>query len=316
MLAHLTFPHDTYRLVMDARALTPDCLIDVDPVRYRAELAAKEAILASDHRYYAQAPPETAAMQWEAITLLLPNMARYYPAHFALATAGDEWRWANRLLGTETAFTLGDATTLPLAPLDWLGRQVQEDLCLMDGALPGTPLVAGHLCFAGGWCLDDMRGRSFLGVHEAVPEFAARIGRSADLAMQRLKAARPIARVNWGVVGTDALDCSPRATGGTNQWPETLTVTNAGTHCFLRSEWQTLVRLPETRAVLFTIRTRVTPLATARAHPADARKIAALLRTMSPEIRAVKGLSDPILHPILAYLDAIVRDVREESPDA
>jgi len=315
MLAHLTFPHNTYGLVMDARALTPDCLIDVDPARYIAELAAKNATLADDHRYYMQAPPETVAMQWEAITLLLPNMAQYYPTHFALTMAGNEWRWINRLLGTETAFTPGDATTLPLAPLDWLGRQVQEDLCLMDGAAPGTPLVAGHLCFAGGWCLDDMRGRSFLGVHEAVPEFAARIGRSADLAMQRLKAGRPIARVNWGVVGTDALNCSPRATGSTNQWPEALTAANVGTHCFVRSEWQTLARLPQTRAVLFTIRTRVTPLATARAHPPDARQIAALLRTMSPETRAAKGLANLVLDPILAYLDVIVRDAQEEPSD-
>lgn len=302
MLAHLTFPREIYRLTMDARALAPDCLIDVDPAAYRAELAEKDAILADDHRYYYQAPPETAATQWETISLLLPNMARYYPEHFTLSTDGDRWQWANRLLGTQTAFTFGEAATLPLAPLDWLGRQVQEDLCLMDGTVSGTPLVAGHLCFAGGWCLDDMRGRSFLGVHTAVPGFAEQIGRSADLAMQRLKEGRPIARTNWGLSDTDMLNRAPCVTQGHHKWPAALTSKNVGTHCFLRSEWQTLTRLPETRAVLFTIRTRVIPLAAARAYPAEARSLASLLRTMPPAMRTDKGLPDAVLDPVLTYL--------------
>lgn len=311
MLAHLTFSQEVYRLTMDARALVPDCLIDVDPACYLAELAEKDAILAGDHRYYYQAPPETAPMQWETVALLLPNMARYSPEHFALATEGDRWQWTNRLLGTETTFTLGDAATLPLAPLDWLGRQVQEDLCLMDGTTPGTPLVAGHLCFAGGWCLDDMRGRSFLGVHTAVPGFAAQIGRSADLAMQRLKEGRPIARTNWGLSDTDILNRAPCIIRGRRKWPVPLSPDNVGAHCFLRSEWQTLTRLPQTRAVLFTIRTRVTPLAVARTHPTDARRLAALLRTMPPEMRADKGLPDDVLNPVLAYLDGIDADAHD-----
>lgn len=305
MLPHLTFSQEMYRLTMDARALTPDCLIDVDPTCYRAELAEKDAILASDHQYYYQAPPETAAMQWEAIALLLPNMVRYYPDHFALTIREDQWQWTNRLLGTETVFTLGDAATLPLAPLDWLGRQVQEDLCVMDGTVPGTPLVAGHLCFAGGWCLDDMRGRSFLSVHTAVPGFAEQIGRSADLAMQRLKEGRPIARTNWSLSDTDILNRAPCIIRGHRKWHVPLTPETVATHCFLRSEWQTLTRLPRTRAILFTIRTRVISLAAARTRPVDACRLASLLRTMSPETRADKHLSDAVLDPVLVYLDQI-----------
>ena len=44
---------------MNARALAVDCLIEVEPAHYRAELAEKDAILASDYRYYYQAPPAT-----------------------------------------------------------------------------------------------------------------------------------------------------------------------------------------------------------------------------------------------------------------
>ena len=128
---------------------------------------------------------------------------------------GARWRWTNRLLGTETAFTMGDPATLPLPPLDWVGRQVQEDLCLMDGNEPGTPLVAGHLCFASGWCLDDKMGQSFLAIHSPVPGFAENIGRPADLMMQRIKVGRPTARVNWTIHPSDRLNCAPALSGNT-----------------------------------------------------------------------------------------------------
>ncbi|MCA1669201.1 MAG: DUF3445 domain-containing protein [Thermomicrobia bacterium] len=160
MLKHLALEEGAYDLKMNVRQLAPDCIIDVDPASYARELALKDEILADNARYYYQALPGTEDMQWETIAILLPNMARFYPEYFTLTTDGDRWRWTNRLLDTETTFTLGDPATLPLPPLDWVGRQAQEDLCVMDGNDPGSPLVAGHLCFASGWCLDDKMGRS------------------------------------------------------------------------------------------------------------------------------------------------------------
>ena len=209
MLKHLALDEGAYDLKMNVRQLAPDCIIDVDPAEYARELALKDEILAEDYDYYYQALPGTEAMQWETIEILLPNMAQFYPEHFALTTDGDRWRWTNRLLGTETAFTLGDPATLPLPPLDWVGRQVQEDLCVMDGNDPGSPLVAGHLCFASGWCLDDKMGQSFLAIHGPVPLFAEKIGRPADLMMQRVKVGRVTARVNWTIHPSDRLNCAP-----------------------------------------------------------------------------------------------------------
>ena len=63
--------------------------------------------------------------------------------------------------------------------------------------------------------------------------------------------------------------------------------------------------------MVFTIRTRVTPLAVARAYPTDASRLAALLRTMSPQTRADKGLPDAVLNPVLVYLDGIGEAVQD-----
>ncbi len=302
VLKHLALEEGAYDLKMNVRQLAPDCIIDVDPAAYARELALKDDILAGDAHYYCQALPGTEEMQWETIETLLPNMARFYPEHFALTTDGDRWRWTNRLLGTEMAFTLGDPATLPLPPLDWIGRQVQEDLCVMDGNDPGSPLVAGHLCFASGWCLDDKMGRSFLAIHGPVPLFAEKIGRPADLMMQRVKAGRPTARVNWTLHPSDRLNCAPVMKKHYAAEQEGITPENAGERYYLRSEWQTLVRYLRTNAVLFTIRTRAVPLANALAAPDDALRLATLLRTMPPAMLAYKSLSRHT-ETLLAYLD-------------
>jgi len=303
VFAHLSFDRDTFDHSMNMRALKDDRLIEVAGGRYHQELAEKEAILAGDYRYYCQLPRGTESVQWETIELLLPAMARHYPRHFGLAIEGDRWRWTNRLLEVCTSFRFGDASTLPLPPLDWLGRQVQEDLCLMDGRAAGTPLVAGHLCFAAGWCLDEMLGRSFLAIHGAVPLFAERIGQPANALMVRLQAGRPVGRFNWSITGSDRLNLSPAAVMGRNDFTVAVTAADAGDRCFLRSEWQTLSRLPRTGAILFTIHTSRDPLAAVRERPEQAARLAGLLRTMPAAMRGYKGLGPETFEAIVAYLD-------------
>jgi hypothetical protein len=296
---------DVHAMTMNARALAADCLIEVDPARYRPELALKEAILASDERYYYRGGSATLASQWETLELLLPNMARHHPERFRLECAGARWAWHNALLGTVTTFTLGDATTLPGEPLWWLGGQVQEDLILLDGAAAGTPLVAGHLCFAAGWCLDDKLGQSFLAIHGPVPGFAEQIGRSSDLLMQRLKPGHPVGRVNWSLTTDDELDHAPRVR---RRWQDHSGITpeNAGERCFLRLERQTLSRLARTRAILFTIHTYIIPIAIVAADSDRARRLAGNLRTMPPALQHYKGL-DCYADALLAYLDRAAR---------
>lgn len=298
------FDGDAYRLTMGTRLLAPDRLIEVDD-RYHAEIALKAEILAGDERYYYRAlpaPPDTEAMAWDAIAELLPNMARHHPRHFALAVEGGRWRWTNHLLGQEMVFTPADRAGLPRPPLDWLGRQVQEDLLLLDGTAEGTPLVAGHLCFAAGWCLDDKLGRSFLDIHDPVPEFRERIGRPADLLMQRIKPGHPSYRVGWSLTVSDQLNRAPRFDHQLAPLRAGITADNAGERCFLRLERQTFSRLPRTRAVLFTIHTSLAPLAAVLTDAERLDRFATTIRTLPPRTRAYKGIG-PYEAALLGYLE-------------
>lgn len=301
------FERADYAMTMGTRALDPDDLIVVDPSRYAGELALKDAILTSDERHYLQVAPGAEPMTWEALTHLLPIMAGRHPDHFGLAIDGHRWCWTNRLLDQQTRFTPGDAVTLPRPPLDWLGRQVQEDLLILDGTVAGTPLVAGHLCFAAGWCLDDKLGRPFLAIHGPVPGFGERIGRPADLLMQRIKPGHPSWRVGWTLTPSAELNRAPRVSGDRRDLGAAITADNAGERLFLRLERQTFSRLPRTRAVLFTIHTTLAPLATVLTDRERLARFAGVIRTLPPEVCAYKGIV--WYHDrLLAYLERRLRE--------
>ena len=298
---------DRFEMAMDARAGVHS-LIEVDTAEYRKQIALKRDILASDPAYYFQCPPGAEPLAWEALETLLPDMARALPQHFALETRGRRWTWTNRLLGRTTAFGPDAPASLPRPPLDWLGRQVQEDLILLaDNGAGESVCVGGHLCFSSGWSLGDQIGRTFAQVHAEVPQFSERLGRPTDLLMQRLKPGRPAGRVNWTVHATDRLNLAPSLASEWQQGRAEVTSTNAGDRCVLRLERQTLSRLPRTGGVLFTIHTRLHPMADVSADPARARRLAAVLRDMPPATRAYKGMT-AYIDALLAYLDTRATD--------
>ena len=304
MLPYFPFEQDVFSMSLGVRALRPEeTLIEVDAPRYVHELALKASLLTAGHAARFQAEPGTEPLQWETLTVLLPAMARQSPEHFALEVDGARWRWRNHLLGTQTLFTPGDAASLPLAPLDWFGRQVQEDLLLLDGTREGFPLVAGQLCFPSGWCLGDKLGLSLLATHEPVPQFNAKLGTSTLKLMDGLKPGRPVTRCNWAISVTERLDLEPQTRPEWQHLFEGITAANAGERCFLRLERQTLTRLPRTRAILFTIHTYVAPIATEVEAPGRRRRLAGVLRSVPEDTAAYKRLT-PVLAPLLGYLEA------------
>jgi hypothetical protein len=304
VLPYFPFEHDHYAMALGVRALRPDePLIEVDAAHHHAELALKASLLAARPQARFQALPGTEALQWEVVTEVLPVMARQHPGHFTLTVEGERWCWRNHLLDTETRFTPGDAGSLPRAPLDWLGRQVQEDLLVLDGTREGLPLVAGQLCFPALWCLDEKLGRSLFEVHAPVPHLNERLGASTLKLLAGLKPGRPVTRCNWALTVTDRLNLEP---GSLPEWRhlfEGITPSDAGTRCFLRLERQTLSRLPRTGGILFTIHTYRAPVAGEVVDPERRRRLARVLRTVPPEVAAYKRIT-PFLEPLVAWLEA------------
>ena len=314
-LPYYTLPAAAHRLALGARPLAEGPLIEIDHAAYAEEVALKRDILAREYAYYFQARPQSAAAQWEALALILHDLCRHYPHDFALTCAGDDWTWCNRLQGTSLRFCFGDAGTLPWPPLDWVGRQVQEDLLLLDSseaisdAVTGDEpagdgalrLVAGQLCFPNRWSLDEKMGLSFLAIHEPVPGFEAEIGRPSNLLLARLKPRRPVWRYNWSLTVGGELDLSTRVYAAVQGRMAGVTAANCGETCFLRAERQTLARLPRTGAVLFTVHTYRTALANLASDQEWVRRFLEVLDQSSPALLAYKGVA-PVEAALREYL--------------
>ena len=275
----------------------------MDEARHAHEVRLRERLLAEDHDDRYRGGPGTVPAQWEVVALLLRDLARSHPAFMSLDERGDRWIWETRLLGGRAAFRLGDPESLPREPLDWVGRQVVEDLILLSGdAGAGFPVIAGQLCFPNDWSLPDKLGRPLLEVHAPVPGFARQAGEATLRLLERLRPGRPVWRANWAIRATDALDLSPRA----GPVPvDHVDAGNAGETLFVRVERQTLSRLPETGAILFTVHTRSRPLAVVAGEPERARRLLDAIRSMPPEMARYKGIA-PVRGALAEYLESRV----------
>ena len=283
------FPIDTpkFTMSMDARAYAGP-LAEPDPATYAAEVSQRAAILDADRDYYHACPRDVAPAAWETLDFLLADMARSYPHWFTLDRDGPALSWTNRLLGQSARIVVGQTETLAGAssPLEWLGRCLQEDLILMRQDVSDGPAlcVGGVLCFAAGWALRDKLGKSLLQIHDEVPGFAASIGAPADLLLRRLKPGRTVMRCNWTLAESPELNRAPRLREAWLPLGALVTPQNAGERVFFRVEKQTLTRLPQTRLILFTIRTFVASIAeTLASRPERVALLRGAVETMPPE---------------------------------
>ena len=154
-------------------------------------------------------------------------------------------------------------------PLEAAAHLVQEDLCLVADPGAGHRLVAGSVSFPSHWVLGDKLGRSMAAVHAPVPHYEAELARRVDTFFDRLRPGRVVVRRNLSVH-----DHAELHRPGPAETYETWAPDAGPEGLWLRSERQTLRRLPETGAVLFTIRTQVCPVDTLARVPDVAARLA------------------------------------------
>lgn len=147
-----------------------------------------------------------------------------------------------------------DGVTVPLDaadPLATAGRLVQADLCLLtrDPAEAEHRLTGAVLCFPASWRLDQKIGRPMGAIHGPVAEYDAGMARRVQRLLDGVQPGRPLWRSNL-LRYPDAQLHTPRDEGAPHR---------AGGGAFLRAERQVFWRLPESRAVVFSIHTCLAP---------------------------------------------------------
>jgi hypothetical protein len=274
---YLPFDSGPYRPTMGLQALAPEAWIEITD-GLASELARKRALLETRHDEVFAALTEAGPAAAELLAVLVAHLTRHHPALYE--RHGD--RLASRLTGESW-----DIVQPPMHPLDLAGRLVPEDFCILLSDAGVHRLVAASLCSPSRWRLAEKLGRPMSVIHESVPLYAERLGAPVDRFLTALQPDKLVWRLNWFVHDDPTLFQPARR-------PSTVPITpaNAGERLYLRVERQTLRRLPRTGAIVFSIRTHVTPLAAAIGTARAASDLAATLRSMSEPVRAYRQFGD------------------------
>jgi hypothetical protein len=143
-------------------------------------------------------------------------------------------------------------------PMATLGHLVQQDLCLMEKHGAEHVLTAAVLCFPASWTLDEKFMRPLTAIHVPVDSYDDSMARRVQRLFDGVQVGRPLWRFN-ALWYADPTLHQPRREA--DRRPER----GAEDARYLRTERQSLVRLPQTGAVVFGIHTSVLERATVRA---------------------------------------------------
>lgn len=277
-----------FRLAMGLMPLSEPDWIELDG-DLAAHLGEKRDLLASRHDDVFAARPECDAAAGEVLALL----AQHLPLHHRRIFRRDGARLSN--LVTDEHW---DVAQPALHALDLCGRLVQEDFCLLQREGDRHILVGASLCAPARWRLIDKIGCALGEIHAPVAGYDAALARPVDRFFAQLKPGRLVWRLNWGIVDSPARFQPVRVPES-----EPITPASAGAHLWLRVERQTLRKLPESAAIVFTIRTHITRLDQAVATPKAAADLATAIGAMPLAMREYKQIA-PFAPALLAWLAA------------
>jgi hypothetical protein len=212
----------------------------------------------------------------------------------ALLAAHPELVWGE-LAGSregqvEVAELVAAATGCDLAagppPLYAAARAVSDDLCLMQPVDGAWTLTAISLSAGTYFTAREALGKTTAELHGPVPGFGGRLLPRVERIFDNLPADSVLERRNWTVANT-ADTFAPDAAAVRAELPR-ITAETAGERLFVRSERQTIRRLPRTGGVVFTIRVWSRSLGEIAEHPADFERLRAAWRAATEDFAAYK----------------------------
>ena len=131
-------------------------------------------------------------------------------------------------------------------PLRTAGQLVQEDLCLLQHDGTEHRLTGAILCFPASWTLAQKIGRPMTTIHVPVSPYTPDVAKRVQRLFDAIRPEQALWRMNWLLY--DDFDLfQPRLEDVARPCP----VDNL----FIRCERQCLLRLPVSRAVVFSIHT-------------------------------------------------------------
>jgi hypothetical protein len=223
----------------------------------------------------------------------------------AFAMLDRSWAAQAEILGLMSAhFGLDPVADTERPPLQRAAALVDDDLCVMEKMDGHWVLTAASLCAPSFFSAAEVIGKSLGALHDPVTGFGAELLPRVARIFDSLRSDQLVERRNWSVVASGDLflpDSKPVRAAQPGIRAE-----DAGSALFIRMERQTLRLMPQTGAILFTIRIWRHDLNWLTAHPDRLNAFAqAWDKVISEEgqtFRDYKGLGplDPLVRAFLA----------------
>jgi dimethylamine monooxygenase subunit A len=257
---------------MLTRSLTRDWLA-ADQLR-SSEVALRNRLLDEQHHHVFAMKPSAEAAAAETLALV------------------EDWLASRGLPPTPTGFH----------PLEAAGRAVQEDLCLMVRHDDAWHLDGAVLCFPSFWSLTEKFGRPTDGLHAGVAHYDDELAPRIDRFFDRMRPGQIVWRRNLSVKPYPLLfvPLPKRA-----QPVGDLRTTSDGSPFWLRSEFQTLQLLPESGAILFTIKLQLAPAAVLTQRRDRAADLLAMYRSWDDEMVRYKIAANNLAPGFIPWLEGL-----------
>jgi hypothetical protein len=276
----------------------------IDP-GHEAIMREKRERLAAFPTLYYRTLPDSLAAQQELRERVIAHVVTDHAEHFE--RTGPLVR--SRVTGVECDLT--DQSTEPLRQLSDL---IEEDFMLIQEVDGAPRITAASNAYSSSGRLVASVGRDIAWAHQPVPGLTLKLGPRINRVLDSVHTATPCERFNWQLTPMSTIffpHDDPHAANAAAMHgirrslcenPE-----RAGELLWIRVERQTLSRLPDSRAVAFSLHTYSDPLSSLRADVESVRAMLALLRAYSEE-RWKYSEMDIVREPVIAWLESAANE--------
>lgn len=262
-----------YHMTMGISRLSFDDWLLIDK-NYLSRITERKRILASlqfSRCVFANGCGASAVQ--ELYSLVISHITRRYPKMF-LVKDGCLYNDA-----TKHTFPV-DASQASIELLRQLTVTLEEDFLLLLKHQPKQEycLEAATMCFPSHFSPVSKLGRPLTDIHGPVPNYKQKLQTPMNRYFDRLSATNLVQRFNWSIQAHSNLLALGSRPAETTDFKDAM----------FRVERQTLFRLPRTQAIVFTVRTYLTPLSQLK-HEGLGDDLVAAIEAIPEDLAAYKG---------------------------
>ncbi|KAF3931281.1 hypothetical protein ABW19_dt0203270 [Dactylella cylindrospora] len=251
-----------YHMSMGLEKLSPDDLFLLDS-SYPSRIALRKELISKYASTTLGASAEIAVAVRELYSYILSHhLPTRFPGYF---TANQEYSTFTNCI-TNSTHSL-EPPESSVAALGVLATTVEEDILVLkrDPKEDIYRLHAFVACFPSGFDSSKKMGLALRDIHAPVPLYREKLALSMDRFFSKLEVGRWVKRLNWTITTHNKLFVpSGNHVYVDEEIPEELPAVDLD-KTYLRVERQTLLRLPKSKAMIFFVKTYLTPLSEIKA---------------------------------------------------